>query len=81
MVNEMPPLNSDGLEWWPFESSIYFYSYKDGNAVIYLISAPRAFVESAHSINLLLPGWAGVPFRQPASGCYIHGCLMKRPAI
>ena len=57
MVNAMPPLSSDGFEWWPFESGIYFYAYKDGNAEIdFLISAPRAFVESARSINLLLPG-------------------------
>ena len=34
IVNAMPPLDSDGYEWWPFESGIYFYAYKEGKAEI-----------------------------------------------
>jgi Tol biopolymer transport system component len=34
MVSAMPPLNSDGYEWWPSKSGIYFYAYKDGKAEI-----------------------------------------------
>jgi Tol biopolymer transport system component/DNA-binding winged helix-turn-helix (wHTH) protein len=51
MVNAMPPLNSDGYEWWPFESSIYFYAYKAGNAEIDLLDLRTSRVRRISTLD------------------------------
>ena len=59
MVNAMPPLNSDGFEWWPFESSIYFYAYKDGNAEIDLLDLRTSRVRRISTLDKPPAPWVG----------------------
>ena len=30
MLDAIPPLHSDGFEWWPYGTGIYFYAYPNG---------------------------------------------------
>ena len=59
MVNAMPPLSSDGYEWWPFESGIYFYAYKDGNAEIDLLDLPTSRVRRISTLDKPPAPWLG----------------------
>jgi Tol biopolymer transport system component/DNA-binding winged helix-turn-helix (wHTH) protein len=59
MVKAMPPLNSDGFEWWPFESSIYFYTYKDGKAEIDLLDLPTSRVRRISTLDKPPAPWMG----------------------
>jgi Tol biopolymer transport system component len=59
MVNAMPPLNSDGYEWWPFESGIYFYAYKDGNAEIDFLDLPTSRVRRIGTLDKPPAPWLG----------------------
>ena len=59
MVNAMPPLSSDGYEWWPFKSGIYFYAYKDGNAEIDLLDLPTSRVRRISTLDKPPAPWLG----------------------
>jgi Tol biopolymer transport system component len=59
MVNAMPPLSSDGYEWWPFKSGIYFYAYKDGNAEIDLLDLPTSRVRRISTLDKPPAPWMG----------------------
>jgi Tol biopolymer transport system component/DNA-binding winged helix-turn-helix (wHTH) protein len=59
MVKAMPPLNSDGYEWRPFASGIYFYAYKDGNAEIDLLDLPTSRVRRISTLDKPPAGWLG----------------------
>jgi len=59
MVKAMPPLNSDGYEWRPFESGIYFYAYKDGNAEIDLLDLLTSRVRRIATLDKPPAGWLG----------------------
>jgi len=55
----MPPLDSDGYEWWPFESSIYFYAYKDGNAEIDLLDLRTSRIRRISTLDKPPTPWLG----------------------
>jgi Tol biopolymer transport system component len=59
MMNAMPPLNSDGYEWSPFESGIYFYAYKDGKAEIDLLDLPTSRVRRISTLDKPPAPWLG----------------------
>jgi Tol biopolymer transport system component/DNA-binding winged helix-turn-helix (wHTH) protein len=59
MVKAMPPLNSDGYEWWPFESGIYFYAHKGGNAEIDFLDLPSSRVRRISTLDKPPAPWLG----------------------
>ncbi len=59
IVNAMPPLISDGYEWLPFESGIYFYAYKDGNAEIDLLDLPTSRIRRISTLDKPPAPWLG----------------------
>lgn len=59
IVNAMPPLSSDGYEWWPFKSGIYFYAYKDGNAEIDLLDLTTSRVRRISTLDKPPAPWLG----------------------
>jgi Tol biopolymer transport system component/DNA-binding winged helix-turn-helix (wHTH) protein len=59
IVKAMPPLNSDGYEWRPFESGIYFYAYKDGNAEIDFLDLPTSRVHRISTLDKPPAPWLG----------------------
>jgi Tol biopolymer transport system component len=59
MVKAMPPLNSDGFEWWPFESSIYFYAYKSGKAEIDFLDLGTSRIHRIYTLDKPPAPWAG----------------------
>ena len=59
MVKAMPPLNSDGFEWLPLGSGIYFYAYKDGNAEVDLLDLPTSRVRRISTLDRPPAHWVG----------------------
>ena len=59
MVKAMPPLISDGYEWWPFESGIYFYAYKDGKEEIDLLDLLTSRVRRISTLDKPPAPWFG----------------------
>jgi len=59
MVDAMPPLRSNGYEWWPFGSGIYFYSYKDGHAEIDLLDLRTSRVRPISTLDKAPAPWLG----------------------
>jgi Tol biopolymer transport system component/DNA-binding winged helix-turn-helix (wHTH) protein len=59
MVKAMPPLNSDGYEWWPFESGIYFYAYKDGRAEIDFLDLVTSRIRRIYTLDKPPAPWLG----------------------
>lgn len=81
MINAMPPRARTATNGGLLSpASIFTRTKTVMRKLIYLISPPRVFVESAHSINHRPPGWAGFLFHPTASGFHIH-VSMRRPAI
>jgi Tol biopolymer transport system component len=59
MVKAMPPLISDGYEWWPFESGIYFYAHKDRKEEIDLLDLPTSRVRRISTLDKPPAPWVG----------------------
>ena len=59
LVNAMPPLRSDGYEWWPFKSGIYFYAYKDGNAEIDFLDLGTSRIHRIYTLDKPPAPWMG----------------------
>ena len=79
MVDAMPALRSDGFEWWPSESGIYFYLDTGSKTELDFLDLRTSRIRRIYTFDKPPAAWgAGFPFRPTASGCYIHG-LMKRP--
>ena len=62
MVKAMPPLNSDGYEWLPFESGIYFYAYKGGNAEIDFLDLGTSQIRRFYTLDRTSRTLAGRTF-------------------
>ena len=58
-LKAMPPLNSDGYEWWPVESGIYFYAYKNGNAELDFLDLPTSRVRRISALDKPPAPWVG----------------------
>ena len=59
VVKAMPPLNSDGYEWWPFESGIYFYAYKVGTAEIDFLDLDTSRIRRVYTLDKPPAPWLG----------------------
>ena len=59
IVNEMPPLNSNGYEWWPLESGIYFYAYKDGHVEIDFLDLSTSRIRRIYTPDKPPAPWFG----------------------
>lgn len=59
MVKAMPPLNSDGYEWWPFESGIYFYAYQNGKAEIDFLDLGTSRIRRISTLDRPPAPWLG----------------------
>jgi Tol biopolymer transport system component/DNA-binding winged helix-turn-helix (wHTH) protein len=59
LVDAMPPLRTNGYEWWPFESGIYFYSYKDGHAEIDFLDLGTSRIRRICTLDKPPAPWVG----------------------
>ena len=81
MVNAMPPLNSDGYEWWPFESGIYFYAYKNGKAEIDFLDLRTSRIHRIYTLDKPPAPWAGGLSVSPDRKWLLYSRTMRQPAI
>jgi Tol biopolymer transport system component/DNA-binding winged helix-turn-helix (wHTH) protein len=59
MVSATPPLNSDGYEWWPSKSGVYFYAYKDGQAEVDFVDLGTSRVRRICKLDKPPAPWFG----------------------
>ncbi len=59
MVDAMPPLRSDGYEWWPSGTGIYFYAYPKGKPEVDFLDLRTSRIERIYAPDKPPTLWTG----------------------
>ena len=59
MVDAMPALRSDGFEWWPFESGIYFYPDTGAKTELDFLDLRTSRIRRIYTFDKPPAGWLG----------------------
>ena len=59
MLDAIPPLHSDGYEWWPHGTGIYFYAYPNGKPEVDFLDLRTSGARRIYTPDKPPAAWAG----------------------
>jgi len=59
MLDAIPPLHSDGFEWWPYGTGIYFYSYANGKPEVDFLDLGTSRIRRIYTPDKPPAEWGG----------------------